>query len=149
MSGADRGLDPGRNLAGNSANIAVNLLPPLSQFQDRLTQIDFRVAKILKFGRTRTQVAFDLFNAFNSSAIQTQNTVNPAGQIGSEPVPRGQDYTYAVRARGRLETPDEFGQIILRANPEGSILKLRDVARIELGAQTYNQEARFNGKPCP
>src|SRR6266404_4921384 len=80
------------------------------------------------------------------SAVQTQNTVNPAGQIGSEPVPRGQDYTYAVRARGRLETADEFGQIILRANPDGSILKLRDVARIELGAQTYNQEARFNGK---
>ncbi len=82
------------------------------------------------------------------SAVQTQNTVNPAGQIGSEPVPRGQDYTYAVRARGRLETADEFGQIILRANPDGSILKLRDVARIELGAQTYNQEARFNGKPA-
>src|SRR5712664_1926635 len=82
------------------------------------------------------------------SAIQTQNTVNPAGQIGSEPVPRGQDYTYAVRARGRLETADEFGQIILRANPDGSILKLRDVARMELGAQTYNQEARFNGKPA-
>src|SRR5712664_1736018 len=53
--------------------------------------------------------------------------------FGGEPVPRGQDYTYAVRARGRLETPDEFGQIILRANPDGSILKLRDVARIELG----------------
>src|SRR5260370_1050542 len=82
------------------------------------------------------------------SAIQTQNTVNPAGQIGSEPVPRGQDYTYAVRARGRLQTADEFGQIILRANSDGSILKLRDVARIELGAQTYNQEARFNGKPA-
>jgi len=82
------------------------------------------------------------------SALRAQNTVNPAGQIGSEPVPRGQEYTYAVRARGRLETPDEFGQIILRANPDGSILRLRDVARIELGAQTYNQEARFNGKPA-
>jgi hydrophobic/amphiphilic exporter-1 (mainly G- bacteria), HAE1 family len=82
------------------------------------------------------------------AAVQTQNTVNPAGQIGSEPVPPGQEYTYAVRARGRLETPDEFGQIILRANPDGSLLRLRDVARIELGAQTYNQEARFNGKPA-
>jgi hydrophobic/amphiphilic exporter-1 (mainly G- bacteria), HAE1 family len=81
-------------------------------------------------------------------ALQTQNTVNPAGQIGSEPVPPGQEYTYAVRARGRLETPQEFGQIILRANPDGSMLRLRDVARIELGAQTYNQEARFNGKPA-
>src|SRR5438132_1511501 len=86
--------------------------------------------------------------SINANNGLMQLTVNPAGQIGSEPVPRGQDYTYAVRARGRLETADEFGQIILRANPDGSILKLRDVARIELGAQTYNQEARFNGKPA-
>ncbi len=82
------------------------------------------------------------------AAIEAQNTVNPAGQIGGEPAPPGQEFTYSVRARGRLETPEDFGEIILRANPDGSVLKLRDVARLELGAQTYSMEARYNGKPA-
>ena len=81
-------------------------------------------------------------------AIQTQNTVNPAGQIGGEPVPKGQDFTYAVLAQGRLPSAEEFGQIVVRANPDGSILRLKDVARMELGAQTYNLVGRFNGKPA-
>lgn len=81
------------------------------------------------------------------AAIQSQNTVNPSGQIGGEPVPSGQEFTYAVRAQGRLASPEEFGEIILRANPDGSNLRLKDVARFELGAQTYNLEGRFNGKP--
>ncbi len=81
------------------------------------------------------------------SALQAQNTVNPAGQIGGEPVPKGQEYTYAVRAQGRLLSPEEFGNIILRSGADGSLLRLKDVARIELGAQTYNVTGRFNGKP--
>src|SRR5690242_4459387 len=81
-------------------------------------------------------------------AIQTQNTVNPAGQIGGEPVPKGQDFTYAVRAQGRLPTAQEFGEIIIRANSDGSILRLKDVARLELGAQTYNVVGRYSGKPA-
>jgi HAE1 family hydrophobic/amphiphilic exporter-1 len=81
-------------------------------------------------------------------AIQTQNTVNPAGQIGGEPVPKGQEFTYAVRAQGRLPSAEEFGQIVIRANPNGSILRLKDVARLELGSQTYNLIGRFNGKPA-
>jgi HAE1 family hydrophobic/amphiphilic exporter-1 len=80
-------------------------------------------------------------------AIQAQNTVNPAGQVGGEPVPQGQEFTYTVRAQGRLATPEQFGNIILRANPDGSNVKLSDVARIELGAQTYNLAGRYNGKP--
>jgi len=80
-------------------------------------------------------------------AINTQNSVNPAGQIGGEPVPKGQEFTYAVRAQGRLISSEEFGQIVIRANPDGSVLRLKDVARIELGAQTYNLAGRFNGKP--
>lgn len=80
------------------------------------------------------------------NAIQTQNTVNPAGQIGGEPVPNGQEFTYTVRAQGRLISPEEFGNIILRANPDGSHLLLKDVARLELGAQTYNLAGRFKGK---
>ena len=82
------------------------------------------------------------------NAINVQNTVNPAGQVGGEPAPSGQEYTYAVRARGRLETPEDFARIVLRANPDGSVLRLGDVARIELGAQTYNIIARYNGSPA-
>src|SRR3979490_1428621 len=81
-------------------------------------------------------------------AIQTQNTVNPAGQIGGEPVPRGQEFTYAVRAQGRLLSAEEFGQIIIRASTDGSILRLKDVARLDLGAQTYNLIGRYSGKPA-
>jgi HAE1 family hydrophobic/amphiphilic exporter-1 len=82
------------------------------------------------------------------SAIQTQNTVNPAGQIGSEPVPQGQDFTYTVRAPGRLPSAEEFGEIIVRAQPDGGVLRLKDVARVELGAQTYALQGRLNGKPA-
>jgi HAE1 family hydrophobic/amphiphilic exporter-1 len=81
-------------------------------------------------------------------AIKKQNTVNPAGQIGAEPAPPGIDYTYAIRAQGRLETPEEFAQIVLRANPDGSLVRLKDVGRIELGSQTYSMVGRLNGKPA-
>ena len=63
------------------------------------------------------------------NAVQKQNTVNPAGQIGGEPAPAGQEFTYTVRAQGRLVSPEEFGPIVLRANPDGSIVRLKDVAR--------------------
>jgi HAE1 family hydrophobic/amphiphilic exporter-1 len=79
-------------------------------------------------------------------AIKKQNTVNPAGQVGGEPVPAGQEYTYAIRAQGRLEDPEEFARIVLRANPDGSLVRLKDVARIELGSQTYAMSGRLNGK---
>jgi HAE1 family hydrophobic/amphiphilic exporter-1 len=80
------------------------------------------------------------------SAIQSQNTVNPTGQIGAEPAPKGQLFTYSVQAQGRLTTPEEFGQIVIRENPDGSLVRLKDVARVELGAQLYNVMARLNGK---
>ena len=81
------------------------------------------------------------------NALTTQNNVNPAGQIGGEPVPKGQQFTYTVRTQGRLLTPEEFSNIVLRSNPDGSILYLRDVARVELGTQIYNLTARYNGSP--
>jgi hydrophobic/amphiphilic exporter-1 (mainly G- bacteria), HAE1 family len=81
------------------------------------------------------------------NAIQVQNNVNPAGQVGGEPVPAGQEYTYAVRAQGRLINEQEFGEIVVRAQPDGSVLRLKDVARIELGAQVYNMLGRLDGKP--
>ena len=82
------------------------------------------------------------------SAIQSQNTVNPAGQIGAEPSPAGQAFTYSVRAQGRLTSPEEFGNIIIRENPDGSAVRLKDVARVELGAQSYNVRGRLNGEPA-
>ena len=81
------------------------------------------------------------------SAVQKQNNVNPSGQIGGAPVPKGQKFTYTVRAQGRLNTPEEFGNIVLRANNDGSYVRVKDVARIELGAQTYQTMSRLNGKP--
>jgi HAE1 family hydrophobic/amphiphilic exporter-1 len=81
-------------------------------------------------------------------AIKAQNNVNPAGQIGGEPIPQGQEFTYAVRAQGRLQTADDFGEIVLRADPGGAIVRLKDVARIELGSQSYNMSGRLNGKPA-
>jgi len=81
------------------------------------------------------------------TAIQSQNSVNPAGQVGSEPAPKGQQFTYSVRAQGRLTSPEEFGEIVVRGSPTGAIVRLKDVARIELGAQNYSVIGRLNGKP--
>jgi HAE1 family hydrophobic/amphiphilic exporter-1 len=80
------------------------------------------------------------------SAIQTQNTVNPAGQIGSEPMPKGQEFTYSVRAQGRLTSPEEFEDIVVRETPETGIVRVRDVARVELGAQDYSVSGHLSGK---
>src|SRR6202521_520552 len=81
------------------------------------------------------------------SAIQSQNTVNPAGQVGSEPAPKGQEFTYSVRARGRLSSPEEFREIVVRETPLGGVVRVKDVARVELGAQNYSVLGRLNGKP--
>jgi HAE1 family hydrophobic/amphiphilic exporter-1 len=81
------------------------------------------------------------------NAIQSQNTVNPAGQIGGEPVPKGQDFTYSVRAQGRLTTPEEFEQIVVRASADGGIVRVKDVARVEMGAQDYSVTGHLNGQP--
>ena len=79
-------------------------------------------------------------------AVNSQNTVNPAGRLGGSPVPPGQEFTFSVLAKGRLVTENEFGQIVVRANPDGSLVRLKDIARIELGAQDYDVIGRFNGK---
>ncbi len=82
-----------------------------------------------------------------SRAIQQQSTVNPSGQVGSNPAPAGQEMTYTVRSQGRLRTEEEFGAIAIRSNPDGSVIRLRDVARVELGALNYQQIGRVNGQP--
>ena len=82
-----------------------------------------------------------------SRSIQQQSTVNPSGQVGSNPAPAGQEMTYTVRSQGRLQTEEEFGAIAVRSNPDGSVIRLRDIARIELGALNYQQIGRVNGQP--
>jgi len=81
------------------------------------------------------------------TAVQAQNTVNPAGKAGGEPAPKGQEFTYSVLAQGRLVSSEQFGQIVLRETPDGGIVRVKDVARIELGSQDYSIAGRFNGKP--
>ena len=80
-------------------------------------------------------------------AIQQQSTVNPAGQVGAAPGPTGQENTFTVRAKGRLQTPEEFGHVVVRSQPDGSVVRLKDVSRIELGALAYKQIGRLNGLP--
>ena len=82
------------------------------------------------------------------NALRAQNVVNPAGQIGAEPAPVGQQLTYTVRAQGRLVEAEEFGNVIVRQNPDGSNVRIKDVARVELGALNYQQYGSFNGKPA-
>ena len=83
-----------------------------------------------------------------TNAVQQQSQVNPAGQIGGEPAPKGQQFTYSVRAPGRLTNAEEFGNVIVRQNPDGSTVRLKDVSRIQLGSLVYQQIGRFNGKPA-
>ena len=79
-------------------------------------------------------------------AVNAQNNVNPAGQIGGEPVPKGQVFTFTVNTTGRLVTPKDFEEIVIRANSDGSIVRVGDVARVDLGGQIYNLQGRYNGK---
>ena len=82
-----------------------------------------------------------------SAAIKAQNAQNAAGKIGQEPAPADQMLTYTVTAKGRLLTPEEFGNIVIRASGAGGVLRLKDVARIELGAYSYDQSVTLDGQP--
>jgi HAE1 family hydrophobic/amphiphilic exporter-1 len=82
-----------------------------------------------------------------ANAIGQQNQLTPAGQIGGPPAAQGTEYTYTVRTQGRLLNEEEFGDIILRTNPDGSQVHLKDVARIELGTMLYNAMGRHDGTP--
>ncbi|WP_285906288.1 efflux RND transporter permease subunit [Pseudodesulfovibrio pelocollis] len=94
--------------------------------------------KLASYGLTVT----DVINAVNEQNVQA-----PAGQLGMPPAPKGQQFQMTLRVKGRLTDADEFGNIILKANEDGSTVKVRDVARVELGAKSYYTFARLNGKP--
>jgi hydrophobe/amphiphile efflux-1 (HAE1) family protein len=79
------------------------------------------------------------------AAIQSQNVVAPIGRIGARPIGDDQQFQINLQTQGRLTTPEQFGNIVIRANPDGSILRISDVARVELGAQNSDSEARING----
>src|ERR1700722_2929967 len=95
--------------------------------------------KLAKLGITVTDIV---------NAVQQQNTVNPAGQVGGNPAPANQHFTYSVRARARLPPPEQFEDVIVREAPDGGIVRVKDVARVELGAQDYSIVSRLNGKPA-
>ena len=81
------------------------------------------------------------------AAIEAQNVVAPIGRIGARPIGNDQQFQFNLQTQGRLVTPAQFGAIVIRANPDGSVLRLRDVARVELGAQNMDSETRLNGRP--
>jgi hydrophobic/amphiphilic exporter-1 (mainly G- bacteria), HAE1 family len=131
----------------NYANININ---------DQLLRVP-GAGQVLLFGATdysmrvwiRPQVLANLGLTVNDlvNALNQQNTVNPAGQLAGNPAPPGTAMTYTVRTQGRLVTADQFGQIVVRENPDGSVVRLQDVARIELGSLSYNEVSRFKGQP--
>lgn len=133
---------------GNYANInlvdAIKRIPGVGDVnnftaQDYAMRIWLRPDKLAVLGITPEDV---------SAAIREQNAQSPAGVIGAEPAPDGQEFQYNVRTLGLLRTEEEFGNIIVRSNPDGSQVKVSDVARVELGAQTYSLRARLNTNPC-
>src|SRR6202047_1333481 len=95
--------------------------------------------KLAKLGITVTDVV---------NAVQAQNKVNPAGQVGGEPAAATQQFTYSVLAQGRLTSPEQFENVIVREAPDGGTVRVKDVARVELGAQDYSIVSRLNGKPA-
>jgi HAE1 family hydrophobic/amphiphilic exporter-1 len=131
----------------NYANININ---------DQLLRVP-GAGQVLLFGATdysmrvwiRPQVLANLGLTVNDlvNALNAQNTVNPAGQLSGNPAPAGTAMTYTVRTQGRLVTAEQFGQIVVRENPDGSVVHLQDVARIELGSLSYNEVSRFDGQP--
>jgi len=82
------------------------------------------------------------------NAIQAQNKVNPAGQLGGEPAPANQQFTYSVLAQGRLTSPEQFENVVVREAPDGGIVRVKDVARVELGEKDYSIVSRLNGQPA-
>ncbi len=106
--------------------------------RDYAMRIWLRPDRMAQLGVTTTDVA---------QAIAAQNAQFAAGKIGAEPAPPGQQLTYTVTAQGRLVEPEQFGEIVLRSGGATGVLRLKDVARIELGAQSYDASSFVNGKP--
>ncbi|MCG8618411.1 MAG: efflux RND transporter permease subunit, partial [Desulfobacterales bacterium] len=83
-----------------------------------------------------------------SAAIRAQSVIVPGGKFGAEPAPKGTEFTYTVRLPDRLQSEEEFGEIVVRTTEGGAQVKLKDIARVELGVESYNVLTRMNGNPC-
>jgi hydrophobe/amphiphile efflux-1 (HAE1) family protein len=94
--------------------------------------------KMAEFGVTATDI---------NTAVQAQNRQNPAGSIAQPPADRGNEFQYPVNAKGRLETPEQFDRIIVRAQPDGALLRIGDMGHASLGAQDYASFSTYNGRP--
>ena len=106
--------------------------------QDYSMRVWLKPDRMAQLGLTTSDIA---------NAIRVQNAQNAAGKIGQEPAPNDQQLVYTVTAKGRLLTPEEFGDIVIRASGPGGVLRLKDVARIELGAYSYDQSVTLDGNP--
>jgi HAE1 family hydrophobic/amphiphilic exporter-1 len=125
-------------------NDAIARVPGVGQINlfggsDYAMRVWLRPDRIAKLGLTVPDIV---------SAINQQNQLSPAGQIGGPPAAPGTEYTYTVKTQGRLLNEEEFGNVVVRSNPDGSQVFLRDVARIELGTMLYNAVGRHNGGPA-
>src|SRR6516162_6268915 len=125
-------------------NDAIARIPGVGQINlfggsDYAMRIWLRPDRIARLGLTVPDIA---------NAISQQNQLSPAGQIGGPPSAPGTEYTYTVRTQGRLIDENDFGNVILRTNPDGSEVRLKDVARLELGTMLYNAVGRHDGKPA-
>ncbi len=129
--------------------ITINILDELSripgvgqaQLFARLSysmRVWFDVERLISLNLTPSDVA---------AAIQAQNVQAPTGRIGAPPISSDQQIQMNVQTQGRLTTSEQFGEIVLRANPDGSLLRVKDVARVEIGAQNEDIDSRLNGKP--
>ncbi|MES2740056.1 MAG: efflux RND transporter permease subunit [Pseudomonadota bacterium] len=144
LSSTDGKLDPvalGDYLARNVVN-EIKRIPGVGQAQlfgtERAMRIWIDPAKLVGLKLTMADVG---------AAIRAQNAQVTSGTLGDLPSPSNQSYSAPVVVSGQLSSPEEFGKIVLRANPDGSVARLSDVARVEFGGQSYGLSARLNGKP--
>ncbi len=137
-----------RNFIGNYSRI--NLMDELARIygvgkvdvigvKDYAMRIWIKPDRVAQLGLTIPEIA---------NALKEQNRLVPGGKFGGEPAPPGTEFTYTVNLKDRLKTPEEFGNVVLRTNPDGSQIRLKDVARIEMGTELYEAYTRLNGQDC-
>ena len=141
--GVERPIVALADFAARSVNNEIRRVPGVGKLQFFAAEAAMRVwvdpQKLIGYG-----LSIDDVNA----AIRAQNVQVPAGSFGSSPGSAAQELTATLAVKGTLDDPQEFGRIVLRANPDGSSVRLADVARLEVGSQDYNFESRLNGKPA-
>jgi len=129
--------------------IAANVLDPIRRLPGVGEGFMFGTQQAMRIWLDPDKLtSFNLTAADVAGALQAQNIQVPVGQLGSRPAVEGQQFNVTVQGRGTLRTAEEFGAILLRVNSDGSRVRLRDVARVELGGQDYSMQARANGYPC-